>query len=104
MAESVESCNHVRIRLTYERWAHVTEEHSELAGMRDEVLRAIEFPERVVAGNAGELFALRHIEPRKVLVVVYKEIDAHDGFVITAFVTTRLKGLDRRPQVWPPRA
>ncbi len=32
--EIVVSPHGVHIRLTDERWAHITEEHSELAGMR----------------------------------------------------------------------
>ena len=35
------------IRLTDERWAHITEEHSELAGMRFEVLETIVQPWRI---------------------------------------------------------
>jgi len=92
------------IRLTDERWAHISEEHCELAGMREEVLGAVEDPERVLAGLAGELLALRAIEAEKVLVVVYKEVSAADGFVITAFLTRRLASLERRSQVWPKRS
>ena len=65
------------IRLTDERWAHITEEHTELAGYRLEVLEALAAPERVVSGGAG------------------------DGFVITAFLTRREAALERRKQLWP---
>jgi hypothetical protein len=58
--------------------------------------------DRVLLGGAGELLAVREIEPGKALVVVYKETSAGDGFVITAFLTRRLASLDRRRQVWPP--
>jgi len=47
MIETVLSQNKVPIRLTDERWAHITEEHCELAGMRLEVLEAIENPSRI---------------------------------------------------------
>ena len=47
------------IRLTDERWAHVTEEHTELAGLRLEVLEAVTQPDRIVTGGAGELVALK---------------------------------------------
>jgi hypothetical protein len=36
MDEAATSKNGVRIRLTAERWTHVSEEHCELAGMREE--------------------------------------------------------------------
>jgi hypothetical protein len=56
---SVSSKNGIPVRLSDERWAHITEEHCELAGLRLEVMEAIAQPERVLAGGAGELLALR---------------------------------------------
>lgn len=90
----------VPIRLTDERWAHITEEHCELAGLRLEVLEAVENPNRVLAGGGGERFAVREFERAKFLVVVYRET-GHDGFVITAFLTRRVRSLERRKQLWP---
>ncbi len=100
MIAIVPSRNGIPIRLTDERWSHITEEHCELAGLRLEVLEAVVQPERLLAGNEGELLAVRTLEPGKVLVAVYRELE-HDGFVITAFVTRRLAALDRRKQLWP---
>jgi hypothetical protein len=80
------SKNGVPIRLSDERWAHITEEHYELAGLRLEVMETIPQPERVLAGGAGELLAVRETEPGKWLVAVYREFK-DDGFVITAFLT-----------------
>jgi hypothetical protein len=102
LAESVFSKNHVPIRLTDERWAHIIEEHCELAGMRYEVLEALANPSRVLQGNGGELLALHEISPKKYLVVVYRESEA-DGFVITAFVTSKIRSLTRRKQLWPEK-
>jgi hypothetical protein len=99
--DSAISRNGVVIRLTDERWQHIIEEHAELVGLREDVLRTIAAAERVYCGSAGELIALSMIELGKALVVVYRESDG-DGFVITAFVTRRLKSFDRRVQVWPP--
>jgi hypothetical protein len=62
------------IRLTDERWAHITEEHCELAGLRLEILEAIARPQRVVAGTGGECLALRETEAGKWLVAVYREL------------------------------
>lgn len=90
----------ILIRLTDERWAHITEEHCELAGLRLEVLETIANPSRILAGHRDELLALREVSPGKHLVVVYRELE-NDGFVVTAFLTTRTKSLDRRVQVWP---
>jgi hypothetical protein len=81
---------------------HIIEEHAELAEMRENVIETIGNAERVVSGSGGELLAVRMIEPAKALVVVYREVGPDDGFVITAFVTRRLKNLERRLQSWPP--
>ena len=100
MTDAVTSRAGVPIRLPDERWVHITEEHCELAGMRLDVLDTVAGPTRVLAGAEGELLALREQEPAKWLVVVYRELE-EDGFVITAFLTRRVRSLDRRRQVWP---
>ena len=73
---------------------------AELAGHKLDVLEAIADAERVVAGGAGELLALKKQPDGKTLVAVYRE-DANDGFVITAFLTRREAALNRRKQLWP---
>lgn len=100
MTSTVISRNGIPIRLTDERWSHITEEHCELAGLRSEVLEAVENPMRVLAGGAGELLALRELEAGKFVVVVYRE-QQRDGFIITAFLTRRVASLNRRKQLWP---
>jgi hypothetical protein len=98
--QSVLSQNGVAIRLPDERWAHIVDEHGELTGYRSLILRTIAEPERILAGVRGELLAIREAEPQKWLVVVYRELD-HDGFIITAFLTRRIRSLDKRAQLWP---
>jgi hypothetical protein len=100
VAETVVWKNGIPIRLTDERWLHITEEHAELAGYRFEVLDAVREPERIVAGNTGELLAIKSQPDGKILVVVYRE-QAADGFVITAFLTRRMAPLNKRKQIWP---
>jgi len=68
--------------------------------LRQEVLQTVAEPERIVEGKAGELLALRELENGKWLVVVYREL-VDDGFVITAFLTRRLRSFEKRKQVWP---
>ena len=89
------------IRLPDERWAHVLQQHGELAEMRLDVLEAVANPERVVAGGAGELLAIREHQRGKWLVVAYRELGSDDGFVITAFLTSKTASLERRRQLWP---
>ncbi|MHB1530455.1 MAG: hypothetical protein ACYCXT_13755 [Acidiferrobacteraceae bacterium] len=100
MINQARSKNGLRIRLTAERWAHIAEEHGELADLRAEVLETVSGPERILAGSNEELLAVREFEPGKHLVVVYREL-TDDGFIITAFVTRRIRSLARREQRWP---
>ena len=87
------SVNAVPIRLTYERWFHITENHDDLASYYFQVLEAIEKPDFIVRGNRGTLKATKNIGKNKWLVVVYREISTKDGFIITAyFLDERAKG------------
>lgn len=100
MTDTVRSKNGIAIRISSERWAHITEEHCELTGLRTEVLETISGPERILVGGDGELIAVRELEQGKYMVVVYRE-KANDGFVITAFLTRRDRSLAKRRQLWP---
>ena len=80
------SVNGVPIRLTYERWYHIVENHDELASYFYEVLDTVEKPDFIVRGNKGVLKATRNIGRKKWLVVVYRELSKYDGFVITAYL------------------
>jgi len=95
------SKNNVSIRLPEDRWFHITEEHSEMAGYYFEVLETVEEPEEIYEGRAGECLAIKEIEKDKYMVVIYRELSKKDGFVITAFLTKRKKQLDRRKRLWP---
>jgi hypothetical protein len=100
MTETVNSKSGVPIRLTDERWAHITEEHRELAGLRREIVQTVANPTEIFAGNQGELLAVREVESGKYLVVVYREAQ-QDGFLITAFLTRKGQALRRRHRLWP---
>jgi hypothetical protein len=94
------SKNGVPIRLTEERWFHITEEHSEMAGYYFEILEAIENPDAIYEGRSGEYIALKEAEKGKYIVVVYRELSKKDGFIITAFMTRRLKQFEKRRTIW----
>ncbi len=66
----VKSKNNVPIRLPEERWIHITDEHSEMAGYYFEVLETVQSPEAIYEGQVGELFAAKEIEPGKYIVVI----------------------------------
>ena len=71
-----------------------------MADWHAEVLAAIAEPERILLGGDGECLAIRQVEAGKWGVTVYREMRV-DGFVITAFLTRRIRSLDRRKQLWP---
>src|SRR5437879_2292627 len=92
------SVHEVPIGLTDERWAHIVEDHDEMAGRMSEVLSAIEQPDWVTRGRHGALIAWKTFGPRRFPSVIYRETGQTDGFVITAFLTS--KAFKRR-RIWP---
>ena len=101
-ADTVRSRNDVPIRLPQERLFHITEEHSEMAGYYFDVIETVQEPQAIYEGKAGEYLAVREVEMGKYIVVVYREVGASDGFIITAFLTRRKVQLERRQRLWPP--
>jgi len=95
------SVNNVPIRLTEERWLHITEEHSEMAGYYYDAIETISSPDAVFAGKSGACIALKTLSTGKSIVVIYRETNSEDGFVITAFITNKRKQFERRVKLWP---
>jgi len=93
----VRSASGVPIRLTSERWEHITRRHVEMVRLREQVLRTITQPDFVQQGDEGTLLAVRRLTDAplagKFVVVVYREVGPDDGFVLTAYLT-------RRPAPW----
>jgi len=54
----------------------------------------------VYEGDGGEFLALSKRFVPRYLVVAYRELSSTDGFVITAFFTTRVRQIERRRVVW----
>ena len=82
------------IRLTGERWEHIGRRHPELVNQREKVVETVSSPSEVLRGDFGEKLAIRFYRrtplTSKYLVVAYREIDATDGFVVTAYFTRRV--------------
>jgi len=52
-------------------------------------------------GEEDELWAVKFVSNKKVMLVIYKEIKKQeDGFIITAFFTTKIEKLLRRKILW----
>lgn len=96
------SKNGVTIRLTDERWLHITASHKEIDQTNfATILTAIKQPNMLFQGDAGELLAVRKRARKKDwVVVVYKETSTTDGFVLTAYVTTDFRWLLKRTMLW----
>lgn len=47
------------------------------------------------------MIAVKELEIGKFMVVVYKEVSKEDGFIITAFLTRRIRQIERRNKLWP---
>jgi hypothetical protein len=60
-------------------------------------LQVIEQPDLILAGQYGSLKAVKSYGRNRYLVVVYREIDAEDGFVITAYFVRKI---NRRDIIW----
>jgi hypothetical protein len=96
------SVNNIPIRLTDERWTHIVESHDDMAGYYFDVLETIANPTWIFVGDENdEQWAVKRISERKAILVIYKELkEKKDGFVITAFFTTKIRKLLRRKMIW----
>jgi len=87
----------VPIRLTSERVGHIVRRHPELQGQDERMLETVSAPDYVQTGDTGMLMAVRHYArtplTEKWCVVVYRELGAEDGFLVTAYFT-------RQPAQW----
>jgi hypothetical protein len=104
MDETLQTAISVRgytIRVTARQWAHITEAHDYMSGNLDKVLETLAEPLRVVEGERGESIAMRDYAStniaRKTAVVIYR--DEPDGFVITAFLTSKPDKIEKKGKV-----
>src|SRR3990172_12240391 len=99
MIGTVISRNGKEIRLTAERWAHIVESHDYMAGNQDKVFEALENPDNIVSGTKDEFIAVKHYIKTSIsekhIVVIYKE-EENDGFVITAFMTSKPEKVNKK--------
>ncbi len=96
------SKNNIPIRLTSERWQHITTGHPEVAGYYYEILEAIENPEIIYEGNYNAKIAIKKFQESitTFVVVVYKEISDTDGFIITAHFSNKQQEFKKKKVLW----
>jgi len=81
---------------------HISTGHPEIADYYYDILETIENPIKIVEGGSGEMISIGadNNNPGKFVIVVYKESDQSDGFVITAYLTNKLSGFEKRRLIW----
>jgi hypothetical protein len=99
------SMDDIPIRLTDERWQHITTGHPEMADFYYDILETIEDPEIIYKGNDGAKIALKKATESfsKFVVVVYKELEK-DGFVITAYISNKPQRFKNKKILWKQRS
>lgn len=93
----------VPIRLSGERWRHVTGRHPEMGGEAERILETVGKPDYVLEGDWGSFMAVRLYErtplTTKNCVVVYRHATLDEGVVITAYFAASIPRWRRI--VWP---
>ena len=97
--ETIKSVRGIPIRFPAERWLHIVENHDDLAGNYDEVLDTVEDPEYVIQGYGNALVAVKLFAADKYMAVVYRELSSDDGFIITAYITGKIK-IEKEVIIW----
>jgi len=98
--EVVYSVNGVPIRLTDERWEHITSNKPYMEPYLERVLSAVQQPTWGLRGYGGALIAVLSLGRQGYLHVVYREISEDDGFIVTAFIARKL---NRKAILWPEK-
>ncbi|PIN90011.1 hypothetical protein COU57_04840 [Candidatus Pacearchaeota archaeon CG10_big_fil_rev_8_21_14_0_10_32_14] len=60
-----------------------------MSGLSDVVLETIKSPEEIIEGDEVERIAIKKLN-KKHIVVIYREVNDRDGFVITSFITSEI--------------
>lgn len=80
-------------RLTAERVRHIERRHPKMKGQETSILEAVSLPDAVREGDSGTLIAVKHYPKtplsEKFCAVVHKELGLADGFIVTAYFTTK---------------
>lgn len=95
------SKNNIPIKLTAERWRHITMGHPEMANYYHEILTTIENPFEMYEGSNLALMAISNkVDEGFVFIVeVYKE-KGLEGFVITSYLTKYQEKFINKKLVW----
>ena len=100
----IKSKNNVHIRLTSERWDHIITSHVDMNNNMDLLVKTIEDPDMILKGVSDELRAVKFFQQThlgmKYLMVAYKELSNEEGFIITAYKTSKIDKIVKRGVIW----
>ena len=103
MIGKVISKNGKEIRLTAERWYHIVESHDYMAGNQEIVFETLEDPDIIVSVEKDEFIVIKHYIKTSIsekhVIVIYREQE-NDGFVITAFMTSKPEKIIKKGVIW----
>lgn len=95
--ETAYSINKIPIRLTEERWDKIVDKHPYMTTYYDVMLDTVEEPEYVLTGQNGSLIAVKTLGRQSYLHVYYRELGRQDGFIISAFIKTKI---EKKKIIW----
>lgn len=93
------SVNKHNIRLTDERWQHISNNHPEMNDYKMSILQTISEPDAIYYCKYNELIAMKSAD-NKYIIVIYKEIIPNNGFIITSFLTNKLNYFKNKKISW----
>ena len=81
--------------------------HADMKDNQKLVLETIREPDMILKGVTDELRAIKffsetHLGP-KYIMVAYKELSEKDGFIVTAYKTSRIDKIVKRGVIWSKR-
>ena len=81
---------------------HITTGHTEIADYYYEILETIEAPDIIYEGNNYAKIAIKKLQEtfRKFMVVIYKETNVGDGFIITAHFSDNEQKFKKKEILW----
>jgi hypothetical protein len=93
------STNNIPIEIPEKRWTLLCEAHPEVAIHRHDVYEAIEDPDVVYEGPLRQHIAVKKVERRKHLAVLYSEGE-NGGELITVYITRSTDQFDDMRIIW----
>jgi hypothetical protein len=92
MIFEVRDASRRRIRMTEKQFSHIINEHPEMMNKLEHIKDVLLWPDKIIKSPRDETarYYFRHEKNRKVFLIVVVKYLNGDGFVITAFISTKV--------------